>query len=122
MNNSFYKTPKWRKKRAAVMRRDEYLCQEAKRYGKSIPATMVHHILPYELYPEYALCDWNLVSLSDKWHNAMHIRDSHELTELGKQWQERVRHKREAWDRGGRKQWSMSASGESSGKAGFSGG
>lgn len=94
---SFHKTKGWKRKRAVILRRDEYLCQESKRYGKSVPATMVHHIYPIEHYPELALVDWNLVSLSDKAHNAMHDRVTHELTELGKQWQERVRHKYEEW-------------------------
>jgi len=97
MMANIYKTRRWLRKRASVLRRDEYLCQEAKRYGKSIPATMVHHIYPLEQYPELALVDWNLVSLSDQWHNAMHDRNTGEVTELGRQWQERVRDKLEAW-------------------------
>ena len=88
---SFYKSLKWKSKRARVLRRDEYLCQESKRYGKRMPATTVHHIYPLEFYPELALVDWNLISLSDKQHNAMHDRVTHELTELGLSWQERRR-------------------------------
>lgn len=97
--NSFYKSTKWKRKRAKILRRDEYRCQESKRYGRSEPATTVHHIYPFELYPELALVDWNLVSLSDKKHNAMHDRKTHEITALGKQWQERVRDKFEEWRR-----------------------
>ncbi|MGM1048392.1 MAG: HNH endonuclease [Bacillota bacterium] len=98
ITNPFYKTKRWITKRAKVLRRDEYMCQESKRYGKTVAATTVHHIYPLEFYPEYALCDWNLVSLCEKQHNGMHDRVTHELTELGKQWQERVRHLREAYD------------------------
>lgn len=87
----FYKTARWKRKRATILRRDEYRCQEAKRYGKSEPATTVHHIYPLETYPELALVSWNLISLSDRWHNAMHDRESHEMTELGLAWQERRR-------------------------------
>lgn len=97
MRISFYRTTKWKRKRAKILRRDEYMCQESRRYGKTEPATTVHHIYPLEHYPELSLMDWNLVSLSDKWHNAMHDRESHELTELGKQWQERVREHFEEW-------------------------
>ncbi|BBI32475.1 hypothetical protein KCTCHS21_18740 [Cohnella abietis] len=61
-------------------------------------ATTVHHIYPLELYPELALVDWNLVSLSHKWHNAMHDRVTHEITALGLTWQERVREKFEKWE------------------------
>ncbi|NOJ73896.1 HNH endonuclease [Paenibacillus alvei] len=95
--NGFHKTTKWKRKRVKILRRDEYRCQESKRYGKTEPATTVHHIYPIELYPELALTDWNLLSLSARKHNAMHIRDSHELTELGKYWQERVKDKFEEW-------------------------
>lgn len=92
-----YKATRWLKKRERILRRDEYMCREAKRYGKAEPATTVHHIYPVEFYPELAYEDWNLISLSGKWHNAMHDRETHELTELGKQWQERVRPRYEEW-------------------------
>jgi len=95
-----YKTKRWKQKRASILRRDEYMCQESKRYGMSVSATTVHHIYPIEFYPELAFVDWNLISLCEKQHNAMHIRDGHEMTELGKQWQERVKHKFEQWQRG----------------------
>ena len=86
-----YKTKRWERKRAAVLRRDEYLCQEEKRYGKSIAANTVHHIYPVEKYPELALVAWNLLSLCAECHNKMHDRMTGEVTELGKQWQERRR-------------------------------
>ncbi len=92
-----YKDKRWIKKRKAILRRDGYECQESKRYGKSLQATTVHHIYPVELYPELAFVDWNLISFSNSKHNAMHVRNSHELTELGKQWQEKVRDKFEVW-------------------------
>ena len=86
-----YKTKRWERKRAAVLRRDEYLCQESKRYGKTVQANTVHHIYPVEQYPELAYTDWNLISLSEANHNKMHDRMTGEITELGKQWQERRR-------------------------------
>lgn len=95
--NPFYKSKRWLKKRAKILRRDEYMCQESKRYGKTEEATTIHHIYQREFYPELAYEDWNLISLSTKAHNAMHIRDTHELTELGKQWQERRRKEFEEW-------------------------
>lgn len=73
------------------------MCQESKRYGKTVPATTVHHIYPLEYYPELACVDWNLISLSDKQHNAMHARVTRELTELGEQWQEKRRKEFEGW-------------------------
>jgi 5-methylcytosine-specific restriction endonuclease McrA len=86
-----YKTKRWERKRVAVLRRDEYLCQEEKRYGKNIAANTVHHIYPVEKYPELALVAWNLLSLCTECHNKMHDRNTGEVTELGKQWQERRR-------------------------------
>lgn len=66
------------------------MCRESKRYGKTTAATTVHHIFPVEHYPELALVDENLLSLSESRHNAMHDRTTGEITELGKQWQEKV--------------------------------
>lgn len=97
MSQSVYKSRRWKRKRASILRRDQYMCQESKRYGKTEPATTVHHIYPLEFYPELAFVDWNLISLSDKQHNAMHDRITHELTSVGLAWQERVRDKFEEW-------------------------
>lgn len=33
--------------------------------------------------------DWNLISLSEKKHNAMHDRVTHNMTRLGLEWQDR---------------------------------
>ena len=97
MTKPFYKTKAWKRKRAKILRRDEYMCQESKRYGKTVPATTIHHVYQIEYYPELALEDWNLISLCETQHNAMHDRVTHELTELGQQWQERVRPQYERW-------------------------
>jgi 5-methylcytosine-specific restriction endonuclease McrA len=86
-----YKDSRWLHKRDVILRRDEYLCQESKRYGKSIEANTVHHIYPVEFFPELKYENWNLISLSINKHNAMHDRVTNEITALGKQWQERVK-------------------------------
>ena len=78
-----YNSTRWRKLAAAIMRRDGYLCQSAKRYGKRTPAEVVHHIFPAELFPEYAWAAWNLTALSRAEHNKMHDRESHALTAEG---------------------------------------
>lgn len=88
-----YELKKWKKKRERILRRDEYMCQESKRYGKTVEATTVHHIYPVEEYPELAFEDWNLISFSDKKHNAMHDRKTRKITTLGKWWQEKVKDK-----------------------------
>ena len=78
-----YKSKRWQQKRAVILKRDGYLCQWAKRSGRTEGADTVHHIFPVEDYPQYALCDWNLISLSSASHNLMHDRNTRELTEEG---------------------------------------
>jgi len=86
----FYKNRKWKYKRAKVLRRDEYLCRECKRYGRTTAATTVHHVIPIEERPELALVSRNLISLCDSCHNAMHDRDTGALTVKGMSWVERM--------------------------------
>lgn len=85
-----YKSTRWRRLRERVLRRDKYLCQENGRYGRRVEATTVHHVWPAALYPEYAWCEWNLISLSATAHNAMHDRETDALTELGEAWRRRI--------------------------------
>ena len=76
----FYKSGSWKLARARVLRRDAYLCQYNKRYGKLTPAKVVHHILPLEFYPQYKLQAWNLISLSTAAHERLHNRNEHTLS------------------------------------------
>lgn len=55
------------------------------RTGRRVPADTVHHIFPKDKYPQYKWCPWNLISLSRENHEAMHIRQTGELTNAGKQ-------------------------------------
>ena len=71
-SNPFYLTPKWQRKRAAILRRDKYQCQECKRYGRMREAKTVHHIKHLEDDPELALEDSNLISLCYACHNKAH--------------------------------------------------
>lgn len=78
-----YKARRWERLRAQVMRRDGYRCQLSKRYGKAVPADLVHHIYPVDEFPEYAFEPWNLISVSRAAHNKLHDRDSDKLTAEG---------------------------------------
>lgn len=86
-NHSFYLSAKWKKKRERVMKLYNYEDQEAKRYGKTITATLIHHIYPLDVYPELRLETWNLLPVSQATHNKMHDRLTDEVTGIGKYWQ-----------------------------------
>ena len=87
----FYGSQKWKDKRAHILRRDKYTDQLELRAGRRIPATMVHHILPRDKYPEYSLQDWNLISISDATHRELHTLYG-ELTDAGKELMLRTAH------------------------------
>ena len=78
-----YNAPRWRRLRESVLRAAGYRCQWAKRYGKRVEASHVHHIWPAEDYPQYAWCLWNLIALSAENHNAMHDRFTGRLSAAG---------------------------------------
>lgn len=60
-------------------------------YGKEEEAVVVHHIYPADKYPEYAWCDWNLISVSLGAHNKLENRNTGELTDLGKMLMKRTK-------------------------------
>ena len=72
MKTEFYESRRWKRLRLAVLRRDKYICQNCKRYGRTRPAEEVHHIKHLEDYPELAMDPENLISLCKACHNAMH--------------------------------------------------
>lgn len=80
-----YKTKRWKKKRESILRKDGYLCQISKRYGRRVEAEVVHHIYPADEYPEYRFCDWNLISVNVGEHNKLENRSTGALTELGEE-------------------------------------
>lgn len=86
----YYKSQRWQRLREKVMRRDGYMCQLSRRYGRMIPAQTVHHIFPREDYPEYQWEPWNLISLSNEAHNKMHDRITDRLTATGMELLERT--------------------------------
>jgi len=88
---SYYKQPQWKRKRVVVLKRDDYLCRECVRYGKTTQATTVHHCCPLEKYHELALVSANLVSMCAKCHGSMHNKIDGTLTEAGEAWRERVK-------------------------------
>lgn len=86
-----YKSKKWQHKRTIILKRDNFMCQWAKMHGKietEDPENgiylVVHHIFPAEEYPQYAMSDWNLITLSTVAHDEMHDRESGRLTSKGR--------------------------------------
>lgn len=83
-----YHSRTWRNIRASVLRRDEYLCRECGRFGRSAGATTVHHILPADectgKFERLKFDSANLISLCADCHNAMHERDTRALTSKGR--------------------------------------
>lgn len=81
---------RWQAVRKLALKRDGYLCRESARYGKIVGANVVHHVWPAEDYPEYAYELWNLLSLCQAQHDAMHDRVTRALTPLGERWRRRT--------------------------------
>ena len=81
--SEFYNSKKWLRLRASVLRRDGYMCQLSKRYGKMKEATTVHHIFPRDEFPQYEMEAWNLISLTTEMHNKLHDRTTNQLTAEG---------------------------------------
>lgn len=84
-----YHGSRWKNKRAKILRRDGYKCKVSAMYGRTEEANTVHHIYPADEYPEYAWCDWNLISVSQAMHNKLENRQTGELTKLGR-WLQRI--------------------------------
>ena len=79
----FHHTKGWRRIRETALRKAGYQCVMSKRYGKNVPAQMVHHALPIDDYPQYAMALWNLVPMTNEWHGKMHDRNTNKLTAEG---------------------------------------
>lgn len=82
-HDPFYDSIAWRRLRQKVLRRDHYMCQITKRYGRLVEAQTVHHIFPREFFPEWQLSPWNLISLTFEAHHSMHDRENDRLTAEG---------------------------------------
>jgi len=71
-DDKHYRLARHRKWRAAVLRRDKYLCQRCLRYGKHTSASHAHHIKPRETHPELAYVVSNGIALCAACHNREH--------------------------------------------------
>ena len=79
----FYKSGRWMRLRESVFRRDGYMCQLSKRYGKFVPAEVVHHVFPRDEFPEFQWEPWNLISITHSMHQKLHDRTNGQLSDAG---------------------------------------
>lgn len=68
----FYTSPRWKRKRQSILRRDGYQCQICRRYGIIREAVTVHHIQELSDRPDLALQESNLISVCQACHNRLH--------------------------------------------------
>lgn len=85
-----YNSEKWKRKREHILKLDGYKDRIEARYGRTIEAQIVHHIYPSAEYPQWAWCDWNLISVSKATHNRLEDRNRGRLTKLGQELQDRT--------------------------------
>ena len=76
MKRQYLQSPKWNKKRLAVLQRDQYTCQSC---GITNVPLHVHHMSGYELIPnEPTTC---LISLCEDCHTAEHVKHGYPSTQ-----------------------------------------
>ena len=85
-NDDFYQGTRWKIMRQRILRRDKYMCQNCRRYGRQREATEVHHIEHLEDHPERAYDPKNLVSLCHSCHNAQHPEKAKVMNKCRKMW------------------------------------
>ena len=80
-NDAFYSSTEWKRKRAAILARDNYQCQICRRYGKLKQATEVHHKKHLDAFPELSLDNDNLISLCHACHSKQHPEKHHSMND-----------------------------------------
>lgn len=78
VTDDFYHSAAYKRWREAVLRRDKYLCQICKRYGRTdadglpVRGNVAHHIKTVEEHPELRLRVENGMCICEKCHNRIH--------------------------------------------------
>lgn len=84
-SDEFIWSEQWRHKAHSILRRDGYIDQYIlKTTGRMIEANLVHHILPRDEFPQYAMEDWNLISLNKRTHSRIIHTIKGKLTNEGR--------------------------------------
>jgi 5-methylcytosine-specific restriction endonuclease McrA len=81
----FYKSPMWRKNRAAFLKSKFYVCERCQnRNGRGNIAHHKIYITPENIYDDEVTLNWdNLECLCQTCHNKEHHRDEEEVTREG---------------------------------------
>lgn len=77
-----YCSSRWKRKRAAILRKQNYMCANCKRYGRAREAVEVHHVKHVDEYPELAFVDDNLVGLCKSCHLKQHPERGKRLSQI----------------------------------------
>lgn len=77
-----YCSSRWKRKRAAILRKQNYMCANCKRYGRAREAVEVHHVKHVDEYPELAFADDNLVGLCKSCHLKQHPERGKRLSQI----------------------------------------
>lgn len=101
MNSNFYLSKRWKAKRKHILRLDKHKDKVAEMYGRTQEGNIVHHIYPLSQHPEWALEDWNLITVSVGTHNKLEDRINGTLTEEGRHLQQIIK----PYDNWRRKEW-----------------
>lgn len=84
-SDEFIWSEQWRRKAHSILRRDGYIDQYIlKTTGRMIEANVVHHILPRDEFPQYAMEGWNLISLNKRTHSRIIHTIKGKLTNEGR--------------------------------------
>lgn len=68
--DSFYQSQIWRNKRTEILKRDNHECQVAKSMGQVVTYKLIiHYIKPLDYFPELAMGDSNLITVSHQVHD-----------------------------------------------------
>lgn len=67
-----YQSARHRAWREKVLRRAKYRCEECARYGRTVTATVAHHIMHADAHPELRYVVSNGRALCEACHNRYH--------------------------------------------------
>ena len=67
-----YSRSKWKELRKKILKRDNYQCVICGAKHSSKNKLVVHHIYPISSFPEFAIEEWNLVTVCEKCHKKLH--------------------------------------------------